>query len=38
MEKNHFKSGFVTLIGRPECGKIHFDESAHRAEDSDHIQ
>ena len=36
--RDDFKSGFVTLIGRPNVGKIDIDEPADRAEDRDHVQ
>ena len=31
------KSGFVTLIGRPECGEIYVIELPDRAEDCHYI-
>ena len=34
----NFKSGFVAIIGRPNVGKLHSDESSHRTEDRYHIQ
>ena len=33
-----FKSGFVAIIGRPECWEIYPDEPSDRPEDRDHIQ
>lgn len=35
--KNDFKSGFVTLIGRPNVGKIYINELPDRAEDCHYI-
>ncbi len=32
------KSGFATLIGRPNVGKVHADESDHRPEDRYYFQ
>ncbi len=36
--KKDYKSGFVTLIGRPNVGKINSDEPVDRTEDCDHIE
>ena len=40
--KKDYKSGFVTLIGRPNvgkwCWKINSDEPADRTEDRDYIE
>ena len=36
--KRNYKSGFVTLIGRPNVGKINSDEPADRTEDRDYIE
>lgn len=33
-----FKSGFVTLIGRPKVGEIHPYELSDRSEDSYYIE
>ena len=33
-----YKSGFVAIIGRPNVGKIHIDESSDRTEDCDYKQ
>lgn len=36
--KENFKSGFVTIIGRPKRWKINFNESSDWSEDRNHIQ
>ena len=38
MTAANFKSGFVTIIGRPNVGKINVDEPSDRTEDCNHIQ
>ena len=37
MEKQK-KSGFIALVGRPNVGKIHVDESSDWTKDCDHIK
>lgn len=34
----NFKSGFVTIIGRPKRGQVNTDEQAYRSENCHHLK
>lgn len=36
--KEPFKSGFVSLVGRPNVGELYVDEPHYRTEDRDYEQ